>query len=464
MSRPQRHRILLVEDCPDRAWIYQRFLGDEPVTVEHVSTSAAAMNRLTEAPPAAVVLDLDLPDMDGRRILDHIRTAELQCDVLVITAQRRIDLAVEAMRAGASGYLVKPFKAERLVLALRSMLEHQLMSKLDNGFDSAASCKRFHGFIGVSPIMQAVYRMVRAAAPSKATVFITGESGTGKEVCAQAIHACGPRRGKRFVAIDCAAIPRELMESEIFGHAKGAFTGAIAKRVGAARLADGGTLFLDEICEMDPALQTKLLRFIQTGVVRPVGGDEAARVDVRLVCATNKDPIAEVEAGRFREDLYYRLHVIPLHLPPLREREEDILPIARHFLARIAGEEDKRFQAFAPEVERVLCAYDWPGNVRQLQNLIHNVVALNDGELVVPAMLPPPLDRVNSNGLNGPSGAVGAGKRRTAIRPLWQIEKEAIEAAIAECDGCIAKAAELLEISPSTIYRKRTAWEQDSRT
>jgi two-component system repressor protein LuxO len=318
--------------------------------------------------------------------------------------------------------------------------------------------------------MQSVYRIIESAASSRASVFITGESGSGKEVCADAIHNEGDRRGKPFIALNCAAIPRELMESEIFGHVKGAFTGAAGERKGAASLADGGTLFLDEIGEMDLALQSKLLRFVQTGTFQQVGSNQVEKVDVRFICATNRDPLEMVSNGTFREDLYYRLHVIPIHLPALRECGNDVMLIARKYLLDYAAEEGKSFRDFAPDATAVLSAYQWPGNVRQLQNVVRNVVVLQNGREVRRDMLPP---------LLLPRGDAGAETLAPAFapktpavvaedksesdrgsRPLWLIEKIAIEQAIACCDGNIPRAAALLEVSPSTIYRKKQAWEE----
>ena len=236
--------------------------------------------------------------------------------------------------------------------------------------------------------MAEVYEQIRRIAPSRAPVFVTGESGTGKEVTAQALHDRSGREASRFVALNCGAIPKDLIESEIFGHVKGAFTGATEDRTGAAELADGGTLFLDEICEMDLALQTKLLRFIQTGEVRRVGDTRIRQVDVRFVCATNRDPLADVAAGRFREDLYYRLCVLPIHLPPLRERGEDVLALARAFLARFAEEEGRHFHGFDIAAEKIIQAFPWPGNVRQLQNVMRRLVVMHDGDWVTAPMLP----------------------------------------------------------------------------
>ena len=301
--------------------------------------------------------------------------------------------------------------------------------------------------------------MLESAASSRATVFITGESGTGKEVCAETLHRLSPRKDHPLVVLNCAAIPRDLIESEIFGHIKGSFTGAISDREGAASRANGGTLFLDEICEMELELQSKLLRFIQTGCFQRVGSNRQERVDIRFVCATNRDPFAEVQAGRFREDLFYRLHVIPVSLPPLRERDEDVLMIARRFLHEFTQEEGKPFSGFSREVENLFPAYSWPGNVRQLQNVIRNIVVLHHGEMVMPSMLPAPLDQmVPSQGSARPSTEATAALPDLPIKPMWQVEKEAIEKAISQCDGNIPLAATLLELSPSTIYRKRVAW------
>jgi two-component system repressor protein LuxO len=258
------------------------------------------------------------------------------------------------------------------------------------------------------------------------------------------------------------------MESEIFGHVKGAFTGALKERAGAAGQADSGTLFLDEIAELDLDLQTKLLRFVQTSTYQKVGGTRLESVDVRIICATNRNPLTEVAEGRFREDLYYRLHVIPIHLPTLRERKEDILPIARYFLSRFAEEEDKAFRGLAPDTQEIFLAYDWPGNVRQLQNVIRNVVVLHNGEQVTVEMLPSPL---NAGIPSGKDDAVAARaidtlspspKGSAPFKPLWLVEKEAIEHAIALCNGNIPRAAALLEVSPSTIYRKRQAWASEA--
>ncbi|PWC52925.1 sigma-54 dependent transcriptional regulator [Azospirillum sp. TSO22-1] len=453
--------VLLVEDTPSLARVYAEYLKKEAFTVVAVETGAAALDAVSDGAPRIVLLDLQLPDMHGMEVLRRIEAQGLPCAVVVITAHGSVNVAVEAMRHGAYDFLVKPFSAERLIVTVRNAVERLRLAQLVDTYREDLARTRYHGFIGSSLAMQAVYRIIDSAAASRATVFITGESGTGKEVCAEAIHRQSPRGDKPFVAINCGAIPKDLMESEIFGHMKGSFTGAVADREGAAARANGGTLFLDEICELEPNLQTKLLRFIQTGTFMPVGGNKLEKVDLRIVCATNRDPLREVEEGRFREDLYYRLHVIPIHLPALREREDDVIEVARHILVEYAREEGKGFQRFAPEAEQVLRLYHWPGNVRQLQNVVRNIVVLHDGDTVLPGTLPPPLAPQAAS--PPPLAAVTPAAGPKTIRPLWQIEKDAIEDAITACDGNIPRAAALLDISASTIYRKRLAWQAEGK-
>ncbi len=466
--------VLLVEDTPSLARLYNKYLDGEDLDVTAVGTGKEALAALNAEPPSVVLLDLRLPDMDGLDILKEIKARELPSEVVVITAHGSINVAVEAMRAGAYDFLVKPFNAERLLVTVRNALKHRSLSAIVEKIKDVSRDSYF-GFIGSSLAMQAVYRTVDAAAASKATVFITGESGTGKEVAAEAIHRQSPRKNGPFVAINCGAIPKDLMESEIFGHVKGAFTGAHADRDGAASRASGGTLFLDEICEMDLALQTKLLRFIQTGTFQKVGGGKTEKVDVRFVCATNREPLTEVEAGNFREDLYYRLHVIPLHLPPLRDRNGDVVEIARHFLTAYAAEEGKKFASFSPEAEQIIGQFNWPGNIRQLQNVIRNIVVLNEGDTVTADMLPPPLNQLGPAAKSGADAQQPAEQPQVAatgataasavgngdIVPLWKVERDVIERAIEACDGNIPKAAAKLGISPSTIYRKKLSWESE---
>ena len=319
--------------------------------------------------------------------------------------------------------------------------------------------------------MQAVYRTIESVASSRATVFITGESGTGKELAAEAVHQASPRRGRPFLALNCGAIPKDLLESEIFGHVKGAFTGATENRAGAARAADGGTLFLDEIGEMPAEMQVKLLRFVQSGTVTPVGGTRAETVDVRLVCATNRDILAEVQAGRFREDLYYRLYVVPVVLPPLRARGEDVVLVARHLLGLYAREEGKAFRGFDAEAEAAIRAYPWPGNVRQLQNVLRNAVVLHAAETVTRAMLPglllhaPSAAEAPAAAPATPLNGAGHGARNGSIaipvgETLATSEKRLILAALEQMGQDVPRTAAMLDVNPSTIYRKLTAWKK----
>lgn len=523
----QRHKVLLVEDEQPLVSLYKEYLKDEPLDITHASSGKEALSQLTTNEPDLILLDVRLPDMSGTEILDFIQERGLKAAVIMITAHGSINMAVETMRGGAYDFLVKPFNRQRLVQTIESALKRETIKQQVIAAPKPVATKGFQGFIGKSKAMQVIYRMVESAAPSKATTFITGESGTGKEVTAEAIHRMSPRGKKPLVVLNCAAIPKDLMESEIFGHVKGAFTGAISDHEGAASQADGGTLFLDEVCEMDLHLQSKLLRFIQTGTFTKVGGTKQEKVDIRFICATNRDPLVEIGEGRFREDLYYRLHVIPIHLPPLRARDGDTLEIARKILVEFATEEGKGFRDFDPEVSRMFLNYPWPGNVRQLQNVIRNVVVLNTGDTVTAGMVPAP---VNPGGI-GQAGAPGFGsaavtavpampttngatpppapgssptasapmaesiaaeallasagtmiprssaplegiinpnatgegapvrKRADNILPLWETEKLAIEDAITSCGGNIPKAAALLGISASTIYRKRQHWE-----
>ena len=449
MDRPRN--VLIVEDVGTLAQTYLSYLRTEQVDAKAVGTAAAAEAALAAGDVDVLVLDINLPDGNGLDLLRKIKSARAATDVIVVTAQGSVNLAVEAMRLGASDFLVKPLAADRLRVTLRNALERRRLAKTVVTLKAEFGRDRFCGFIGRSLAMQSIYRIVQSAARSKATVMITGESGTGKEVCAEAVHELSGRAGKPLVAINCAAIPRDLLESEIFGHMKGAFTGATSDRQGAAMMADGGTLFLDEVCELELSFQAKLLRFLQTGVVQRVGCERTHPVDVRIICATNRDPRQEVVAGRFREDLFFRLHVIPVEMPALRQREDDVLIIAREFLQRFAAEDGKDFTGFAPEVEAALLGYSWPGNVRELQNLVRKIVVLNEGPLVSLDMLPSELRCQNVAAVAAPVSSVDPA---SAVLPLDLVIDRAIDAAMQRFDGSIPKAAAALQISPSTIYRR----------
>lgn len=452
--------VLIVEDVTSLVQVYADYLRDEPVEVRAVDCLASARNFIRSQIPGVILLDVNLPDGNGLELLREIRSRALDTVVVIITANGSLTAAIEAMRDGADDFLVKPFAPERLATTINNALERRRLSRAVETLAPEIGEQGFEGFIGTSPSMQAAYAIIDRAARSNAPVFIRGESGTGKELCAEAIHRRSARGGQSFVALNCGAIPADLMESEIFGHVKGAFTGAIHDRDGAALRAHGGTLFLDEICEMDVALQVKLLRFIQSGSVQKVGSDSITKVDVRILCATNRNPLAEIEAGRFREDLYYRLHVVPIELPPLRARGNDLLLIAQRLLASFSREEAKGFTGFAPEVQILFRSYSWPGNVRQLQNVIRNIVVLRDGETVTLDMVPQEVRAVSMGTDAARALPRSSGDDiRAAIKPLAVIEREAIEAAVNGCGGNLTEAARQLGINVSTVYRKLRSWQ-----
>ena len=489
-----RKRILIVEDLATLAIAYAAQLeraGFETMTVD---TGAQALRALAdEGQFAAMLLDLQLPDVDGLQLLRDNTELLGRLPVVVATADASLSRAIEAMRLGAFDFLVKPLAGPRLVSVVTSAVETgQVPQTAPAPTSTTPKAKTGPGtFIGSSAAMQEVYRQIIAIARSRATVFITGESGTGKEVCAEAIHREGGRSTGPFVAINCGAIPENLLESELFGHLKGSFTGAVADRIGAVQAAHKGTLFLDEICEMALPLQVKLLRFLQTGTVQRVGANRVEEVDVRIVCATNRDPEREVAEGRFREDLYYRLAVVPVHMPPLRDRGSDIAELAEAFLQRFANEEGKHFDPMGSAQLAALTAYNWPGNVRELQNVLRRATVLNEGPTLplsafplaaqIAGTLSPSLasstvspmrpaaglasaSAVQAGHLNSPP--LNSGQRdllaiAQALRGLTldEIERIAIDSAIDNAGGSLPAAARVLGVSPSTLYRKRERWQ-----
>ena len=481
-------KLLIVEDSPSMLHMYHGFLQQEPLEVLAAENGTEGLRVLRQQRPELVLLDLKLPDMDGQEILEAIAAEGIETAVVVMTAHGSVNVAVEAMRLGAADFLVKPFTQERLSKTLTNVRElHQLKSEV--AAYRELDRPSYDEMIGSSLPMQAVYRTIDSASPTDATVFIVGETGTGKELVAQALHRGSARVGGQLVVLNCAAIPKDLIESELFGHVKGAFTGATGDRDGAAHLAAEGTLFLDEIGEMDISLQSKLLRFLQSGSFQRVGSSRTESSNARILCATNRDAWAAVQAGTFREDLYYRLNVIPIVLPALRQRGGDVIEIARHFLRLFAQHDSKGFVDFDEGVQTLLLNYNWPGNIRQLQNVVRNIVVLHDGEIVTKDMLPP-LEQVDLNmntggGVLSPitpafgppiagaaAAADSAGRSAMAgspaqgfptmpvteseLRPMWVIEQEMIDRALEITGGNVNRAAALLEISPSSVYRKRT--------
>src|SRR5882762_10208063 len=378
--------VLIVDDDPVQRRLLENMasrFGYEVIVADGGDAAVAAFTGPEAAQIDCMILDLVMPDLDGYGVLTRMREAGVNIPVIVQTAHGGIDTVVSAMRAGATDFVVKPVGAERLQVSLRNALS---VSALETEFQrlkrSRTGTLSFRDIITRNVRMQAVLRIAEKAAASLIPVLVEGESGVGKELIARAIHGSGERRAKPFVAVNCGAIPDNLVESMLFGHEKGAFTGATDRHVGKFVEASGGTLFLDEVGELPLAAQVKLLRAIQEGEVEPVGARRPVRVDVRLVSATNRNLITDVMQGRFREDLFYRLHVFPINVPPLAERPEDIPELVRHFLARFAAEEGKRVTGISPEALALLCASRWPGNVRQLENAVFRAVVLAEGNEV----------------------------------------------------------------------------------
>jgi two-component system, repressor protein LuxO len=468
-------RVLVVEDMMALAIQYRTLAVKLGVEVISVGTHAEALRRAPMGPWHAALVDLHLPDGSGFDVMAHVLRAQPECSVVVITAQDSLDNAVRASEAGAFDYIEKPVEAERLLVTLRNALNASRMAGQVASLQTK-SPQQFEQFIGQSAAMQTVYTMIETVAASHASVCITGESGTGKELAAQAIHARSSRHHKKLVVINCAAIAAGFIESELFGHVKGAFTGAVSDRPGAFIEAHEGTLFLDEVAELDLSVQSKLLRALQMGEVKRLGSDQTRVVDVRLVCATHRNLMDLVRAQKFREDLFYRLYVVPIELPPLRLRGDDIALIAQALLERYAKEEGKSFTHFCAQALVALRAHSWPGNVRELVNVIRAAVAMNNATTLDAGMLaiglrsapahwfsdpqlelfiaPAPKEAV----LETPVFLTDQKSKARLIRPLADLEREAVHYALGVFQGNVAQAARALKINPSTLYRKIQAW------
>ncbi len=458
MSEP----LLIVEDTPTLQALYKDILRRGGYESEAAASAAEARTAYERYRPRVVLMDLSLPDGDGIDLIREFLAADHRARFIVITADGSVHRAVESMRAGASEFLAKPFDEQRLIKAVESALQsgprETRFGRIQQGLRGMTS----GSFIGSSVAIRRVFETIEAVSQSMATVFITGESGTGKEVCAQAVHATSNRADGPFVPINCGAISPDRLESEVFGHLAGAYGGAIADKRGAAALANGGTLFLDDICEMSTDVQLKLLRFLQTSQIAPVGASEPTRVDVRIVAATNRDPSDMVAQGKLREDLYYRLHVVPIWMPPLRERGDDVLEIAQALLVRFNATEGRHFVGLSDEVQAVFRRYSWPGNIRQLGNVLWNIMLLNDASHVTTDMLPAILlERTEVL-------TACATENGTIVDPLEgltlaEAERVLIERAIERAGGSIPKAARALDVSASTIYRKKASWEEGAQ-
>ncbi|HYU15537.1 MAG TPA: sigma-54 dependent transcriptional regulator [Candidatus Acidoferrum sp.] len=439
-------RVLVVDDEAGVRTALRDLLRTQNYEVDIAADGVAALERLAEHPPDVVVTDLDMPRMDGMRLIQELHENYRDLPIVVVTSAAELRSAVAAMRAGATDYITKPVDFDELTLSIARAIEHRDI-RLENENLRRQMRERhgegIQGLLGASPVMQRVYRMARQVAPSRATVLITGESGTGKGELARAIHALSPRSDKPFVEVHCAALAETLLESELFGHEKGSFTGAERRRVGRFEQASEGTIFLDEIGEITPATQVKLLNVLQDRRFERVGGNESVKVDVRILAATNRDLAADVAAGRFREDLYYRLNVVGIEMPPLRFRGTDILALAEHFLRRFVLENHKPIDGFNDRSRTKIRSYRWPGNVRELENAIERAVVLCQGDLIGEEHLPQ--GSTASPGLEG-IALPGA--------TMAELEKYAILKTLEAVDGSTVRAAELLDISVRTIqYR-----------
>jgi len=475
--------VLIVDDDPVQRRLIenmvQRF-GYEAWTADGGDAAATLLCGPQGTRVDCVILDLVMPDLDGMGVLERMREAGRNIPVIVQTAHGGIDNVVSVMRAGATDFVVKPASVERLQVSLRNALATKaLAGELQRLKRSRDGTLTFADMVTRSAAMKTVLRSAEKAAASAIPALIEGESGVGKEMIARAIHGSGERRAKPFVAVNCGALPENLVESILFGHEKGAFTGATEKHAGKFVEADGGTLFLDEVGELPLAAQVKLLRALQQSEIEPVGARKSIRVDVRIVSATNRDLIADVKSGRFREDLFYRLHVFPITVPPLRARPEDITELARHFIARFAAEEGKRVAGISGEALAWLSAHQWPGNVRQLENAIFRAVVLaetemlginefpqlargvSDGSPALPAMLTMPMlsDVMpmaprSLHELTTPAGSLPLTGAQGHVRSLDEVERDVIRFAISHYRGQMSEVARRLQIGRSTLYRK----------
>ncbi len=443
-------RVLVVDDERKMRRVLQMLLEQMGLESTPAESGEEALTAFQQEKFDLVLTDLRMPGMGGMAWIERLRQLDSEVPLIVLTAYGTVATAVEAMKHGAFDFILKPFDVDAVEVVIRNALDltrYRTENRyLREHYDQPAA---FENIVGTSPAMQRIFDLVQRVAPTKSAVLITGETGTGKELVARAIHNRSPRAAKLFVPLNCAAIPAELLESELFGHTRGAFTGAQAARVGKFEIADGGTLFLDEIGDMPYALQAKLLRVLQEGIIEPVGSNRRVAVDVRVVSSTNRDLAAGMQAGNFREDLYYRLNVFHVEVPPLRDRREDVRPLFESFLRRFASELGKSALHLAADAGPVLEAYGWPGNVRELQNLTERAVVLSTGSTIdgaflrtlLPAAAPPPEEDLpmDEHGLEG---------------AVTQLERKLILRALTESGDNKAEAARRLGVSERTLWYK----------
>jgi two-component system nitrogen regulation response regulator NtrX len=445
--------ILIVDDEPGVRTALTGVLRDEGYSVEAVATGEACLDRLTRAPVDLIVLDVWLPGMDGLATLARLRERQVDAQVVLISGHGNIESAVRAIKLGAFDFVEKPLSLEKTVLVVRNALRQRRLEIENQAL--RARVDRHETMVGESYAVRQLREQIAMAAPTNGRVLIYGENGTGKELVARTIHALSRRRNNAFVEVNCAAIPEDLIESELFGHIRGAFTGAVADRRGKFELADGGTIFLDEIGDMSLKTQAKVLRVLQEQTIEPLGGTNSVRVDARVLAATNKDLQAEIRAGRFREDLYFRLNVIPIFVPALRDRQQDIPLLAEHFMAIFAREYGRRIKKFEPGAMAVLQQCQWPGNVRELRNVIERLMIMVVGDSISTGDLAF-LDL--SAAPRADADAPAAASRMTLYEARDQFERDLILRTLSAQQGNMSRTAEVLGVERSNLYRKMKAF------
>jgi two-component system, NtrC family, nitrogen regulation response regulator NtrX len=445
-----RQTILVVDDEPGVRAALSGVLRDEGYIVDAVDSGEACLERVARASYDVIVLDVWLPGIDGLVTLQRLRERQVDSPVVMISGHGNIESAVRAIKMGAFDFVEKPLSLEKTVLVVRNASRQRSLEAENKALRARAD--RRLTMVGESYVMAQLREQVAMAAPTNGRVLIFGENGTGKELVARSIHAMSRRRNGPFIEVNCAAIPEELIESELFGHVRGAFTGAVADRQGRFEAADGGTIFLDEIGDMSLKTQAKVLRALQEQVVEPVGGTQGVKVDVRVLAATNKDLPAAIRAGQFREDLYFRLNVIPIFVPPLRSRASDVPVLAEHFIATLAAEYGRRPKAISPDALAELQRYPWPGNVRELRNVIERLMIMVPGDTITGA----DLGFLNRDALNVPADVV------EPLLPLHEardrFEQQYILRALAAQQGNMSRTAEVLGVERSNLYKKMRAF------
>jgi len=444
--------ILIVDDEPGVRSSLGGVLRDEGYSVEAVPTGEACLERVTRGGIDLILLDVWLPGMDGLATLARLRERQVDAQIVLISGHGNIESAVKAIKMGAYDFVEKPLSLDKTVLVVRNALRQQRLEAENRAL--RARVDRTQMMVGDSHAMQQLREQVAMAAPTNGRVLIYGENGTGKELVARTIHGLSRRRAATFVEVNCAAIPEELIESELFGHVRGAFTGAVADRRGKFEIADGGTIFLDEIGDMSIKTQAKVRRVLQEQTMEPVGGTNQIKVDARVLAATNKDLQAEIRAGNFREDLYFRLNVIPIFVPPLRDRQEDIPLLADHFMAEFAREYGRRIKTFEAGATTALQRYAWPGNVRELRNVIERLMIMVPGDSISSQEV----GFLDQNAAAEPAAEQTTVERLTLHEARERFERDLILRTLAEQQGNMSRTAEVLGVERSNLYRKMRAF------